>query len=102
MVNKTIKVKAGQSCALFINLDSASCSCSFNASKFPIPALKNAGIPQQVCSGKKIVLGQPKTNGYKYLWIPGTDFNSDTVAQPVAVIENTDTAAVNKKYVLTT
>ncbi len=101
-INVTIKVKAGLSCALFIILDSASCSCTFNTSKFPVPALKNAGSPQVVCSGNKIIVGKPKTNGYKYLWIPGTDFNSDTISQPVAIIENLSSSAINKKYVLTT
>jgi gliding motility-associated-like protein len=102
VINKTIRVKAGQSCALFITLDSASCSCVFNSSRFPVAELRNAGKSQNECSGKTITLGVTKTNGYRYLWTPGTDFNSDTVARPQTVIENTSATPVSKRYILTT
>ena len=101
-INKTISVKAGMSCALFVSLDSASCSCGFAYSKFPMPALYNAGNDRSICSGDTIKLGIPKVNAYRYLWTPGIEFNSDTLAQPFAVIENTDSVGIFKQYVLTT
>lgn len=101
-VSRKLTVKAGQSCALFIVLDSSSCSCSFGSMRFPVPALKNAGPPKTLCSGDRIVAGLPGTNGYRYLWAPGQDFDNDTIAQPAATINNFDTGAVSRQYVLTT
>jgi gliding motility-associated-like protein len=100
--SKTISVKAGLSCALFIVLDSASCSCSFAYAKFPVPPLRNAGGPKNVCSGEKIMLGTQKIRGFRYLWSPGTELDSDTIAQPSAFIQNFDTASIARKFVLTT
>lgn len=101
-ISKNIKVKAGQSCALFIALDSSSCSCDFTYAKFPVPALNNAGPDKTLCSGDTLVLGQKVVKGYKYLWVPGAEFKSDTLAQPKGLVENTDTIGIVKKYVLTT
>ena len=101
-ISKTVKVKAGQSCALFIALDSASCSCGFAYARFPVPGLQNAGPDRSLCSGDTIKLGEPKVNAYRYLWTPGNEFISDTVAQPTAVIQNNDSAGITKQYILTT
>ena len=101
-VSKTLKVKAGQSCALYIALDSASCSCGFTYARFPVPGLQNAGVDRSICSGDTVKLGTLKVNNYRYLWTPGSEFASDTVAQPFAVIENTDSIGIFKTYILTT
>lgn len=101
-ITKTVKVKAGQSCALFIALDSASCSCGFTYAKFPVPGLQNAGTDRSLCSGDTVRLGVSKVSSYRYLWTPGSEFVSDTVAQAVAVMENTDSAGIFKEYILTT
>ncbi|MCC6817632.1 MAG: gliding motility-associated C-terminal domain-containing protein, partial [Bacteroidia bacterium] len=101
-VTRTVKVKAGKSCALFIAIDSSSCSCDFNYSKFPIPELKNAGQDQTICSGDIFNPGTNKVSNFRYQWTPGGEFNSDTIAQPTASILNTDTATISKSYILTT
>ncbi|HEY1047749.1 MAG TPA: PKD domain-containing protein [Bacteroidia bacterium] len=99
---KSIKVKAGQSCGLFVVLDSASCSCNFNYAKFPVPILKNAGPSKSLCSGDTIQLGSPKVNGYRYVWSPGQEFIVDTLAQVKAIIINNDSIGIDKQYILTT
>ena len=101
-VNKLVKVKAGMSCALFVMIDSASCSCNFGYSKFPIPALKNAGNFQIICSGDTVKLGIQKVKGYRYLWTPSSDLSSDTSSSPFLIGLNNDTGTVQKQYVLTT
>ena len=101
-INKNIKVKAGLSCALFVMLDSASCSCNFVYSKFPIPSLKNAGISKSVCSGDTMRIGISKVNGYRYLWTPGIELKNDTISNPFAIINNSDTGKIRKQFILTT
>lgn len=101
-ISKTLDVKPGYSCALFLTLDSSSCSCVFNTAKFPVPALKNAGTSAEVCSGAKLNIGKPAVNTFKYLWWPGADFNSDTLAQPDVTVQNAGTGFITKQYVLTT
>ena len=101
-INKKIKVKAGLSCALFVLLDSASCSCNFVYSKFPIPALKNAGVSKSVCSGDTMKIGIGKVNGYRYLWSPGIELNDDTISNPFGVFNNSDTGKIRKQFILTT
>lgn len=101
-INKKIKVKAGLSCALFVQLDSASCSCNFVYSKFPIPALKNAGVSKSVCSGDTMKIGIGKVNGYRYLWSPGIELNDDTISNPFGVFNNSDTGKIRKQFILTT
>jgi gliding motility-associated-like protein len=101
-ISKNIKVKAGISCALFVMLDSASCSCNFSYSKFPIPPLKNAGFSKSVCSGDTIKIGIAKVSGYRYLWTPGSELSNDTISNPFAVISNNDTGKIKKQFILTT
>ena len=102
IINKKIKVKAGLSCALFVLLDSASCSCNFVYGKFPIPTLKNAGISKSVCSGDTMQIGIGKVNGYRYFWTPGIELNNDTISNPFSIIKNSDTGKVRKQFILTT
>ncbi len=101
-INKKIKVKAGLSCALFVMLDSASCSCNFVYSKFPIPPLKNAGISKSVCSGDTMRIGIGKVSGYRYLWTPGIELNNDTISNPFTIVNNSDTGKIRKQFILTT
>ena len=102
LVSKTVNIKAGLSCALFVMVDSATCSCNFGFAKFPVPRLKNAGLPKSICSGDTALLGLTQTNGFKYLWQPSLNLNDDTFAQPKFSLINTDTSVVFQTYVLTT
>lgn len=101
-VSKTVKIKAGKSCALFIAVDSSSCSCDFGYSKFPVPELRNAGNDQSLCSGDTFRPGETTVKGFRYQWAPGGEFNSDTISSPIARLVNNDTAGISKTYVLTT
>lgn len=101
-VNRKIRLKAGQSCALFVMLDSASCSCSFASGRFPVPVLKNAGVSGSICSGDTIKLGTKGVNNFRYVWTPGNELSNDTISKPYAVIANTDSATVSRRFILTT
>lgn len=101
-LTKKIAVKAGSSCALFVSIDSSSCSCLFASARFPIPKLKNAGNSGSICSGDTIQLGIQKVNGFSYLWTPGFELNSDTISNPYAIVNNYDTATIKKEFVLST
>ena len=102
LITKTVRIKAGLSCALFVMIDSATCSCNFSFAKFPIPRLKNAGVAKSICSGDTVSLGLTQTNGFKYLWQPSLNLNNDTLAQTKFSLINTDTNVVFQSYVLTT
>ncbi len=101
-IAKNIRIKAGISCALFVALDSASCSCGFASARFPVPVLKNAGSDAALCSGDTVNLGTFKVNAYRYQWMPGSELNSDTIANPYAIVFNQDTANVSRQFILST
>ncbi|MDI1235123.1 MAG: PKD domain-containing protein [bacterium] len=101
-INSNITIKAGYSCALFMVIDSSSCSCSFNQYRLPIPGLQNAGNDLSFCSKAPNSLGITKVNGFTYTWQPAIDLNNDTLAQPSIVFENIGNAKVTKRFILTT
>lgn len=99
---RTLKFKAGKSCALYLALDSSSCSCNFTYIKFPVPGISNAGPDRNICSADTFKAGSANVNGFRYQWSPSGQFNSDTVAQPWAVLYNNDSVARISTYYLTT
>ncbi len=101
-INTNITIKAGYSCALFMAIDSASCSCSFGQYRLPIPRLINAGNDIAFCSKNKNSLGITKVKGFTYTWQPSIDLNSDTLAQPSIIYENTGNKKETRRYILTT
>jgi len=101
-ISSSITIKAGYSCALFMVIDSSSCSCSFNQYRLPIPVLQNAGNDISFCSKSPNGLGIKKVNGFSYAWLPSIDLNSDTLAQPSIIFENIGSSKVTKRFILTT
>ncbi len=102
IINTSITIKAGYSCALFMAIDSSSCSCSFGQYRLPVPPLVNAGADISYCSRDKNTLGLTKVNGFSYAWQPSNDLNNDTLAQPSIIYENTGNKKETRKYILTT
>lgn len=102
MISKNVKLKAGKTCALFVSLDSSSCSCNFVSSKFPIPPLVNAGKDQSICSSDTFRPGSNPVSSFRYLWTSGGELSSDTISNPWAKIINNDSAEISKTYILTT
>ncbi|MBU6324974.1 MAG: PKD domain-containing protein, partial [Bacteroidetes bacterium] len=87
-VVKSLRMKAGYSCALIAVLDSASCACSFKQLRFPVPPLSNAGPDRVLCQGDSLRLGQFKTTGFTYLWEPAAAVDDETLAMPRCLLIN--------------
>lgn len=100
--NQKIRVVAGQSCNLFVTIDSASCSCNFTSAKFPIPILRNAGPDIQLCSQSNTYLGVDSTKGFKYFWTPNLYIENETKSKTKFIAQNDDTGSLRLTYILTT
>ncbi|KAI9429349.1 concanavalin A-like lectin/glucanase domain-containing protein [Russula earlei] len=61
-----------------------------------------AGVNASVCSGVNTQLGTTPNASYTYTWSPATGLSSATIANPVATLTNTSTAAVSQKYYVQT
>lgn len=102
LVTKSVQLKSGKTCALFISLDSTSCSCNFSFSRFPMPPILNAGADRELCSGDTFKAGIGSKLSFRYAWLPRGELSNDTIANPWVILSNTDSAAIEKVYVLTT
>ena len=101
-VNKSVRVAAGQSCNLFVVIDSSSCSCNFTFAKFPVPILRNAGPDIQLCSKLNTSIGIDSTKGFKYFWTPNLYLSNETKSKTQFNALNEDTGSLKISYVLTT
>ncbi len=61
-----------------------------------------AGIDVSFCSGGSASLGTATTNGYTYVWTPGTNLSDSLISNPTVTINNTGTTATSTTYILTT
>ncbi len=101
-VKRTLRVRAGYSCALIAVLDSASCACTFRQLRFPTPALANAGPDQRICEGDSLRLGTFANAGFKYLWEPAAAVDDETLARPRCLLVNQSGVSESYPLYLTT
>ncbi|MBL7900900.1 MAG: PKD domain-containing protein [Bacteroidia bacterium] len=80
-MQRKIRVKAGQSCAMLVVIDSAACSCKFGQAAFAAPRLALAGRDTAICDGKPLTIGLPAATGFNYRWDPDWLVSSPYTAQ---------------------
>lgn len=102
-INKNVKVFAGQSCALFVVLDSNTCSCNFSFSKFPAPILRNIGNKTlEICSESETTIGTTASQSFEYQWSPSLFLSSEASANTQLKPIYSDTGALHINYILNT
>lgn len=87
-IARTLRIRAGYSCAVIAVVDSAACACLFRQTRFPVPGLSNAGPDLRVCSGDSLRAGLYNSSRFKYSWEPAAAFDNDTLARPRVLLLN--------------
>jgi gliding motility-associated-like protein len=101
-ISRTLRIRAGYSCAVIAVVDSAACACLFRQTRFPVPALSNAGPDLQVCSGDSLRAGLFNTRQFSYSWEPAAAFDNDTLARPRVLLLNGSGISETYDLMLTT
>ena len=100
--SRTLKIKAGQGCALIAVVDSGACACKFGQVVFPVPALQNAGRDTSLCSGNPWRLGNAVSKWFKYTWNRSDILDSFAIGNPNYNPVNSGTSPDTQLFVLVT
>ena len=100
--SRTLKIKAGQGCALIAVVDSGACACKFGQVVFPVPALQNAGRDTSLCSGNPWGLGSAVSKWFKYSWNRSDILDSFSIGNPRYNPVNSGTNPDTQLFVLVT
>jgi gliding motility-associated-like protein len=101
-VTRTLRIKAGQSCAMLAVIDSGACACKFGQTAFPAAYFPNAGRDTSVCSGSPWKLGTLSSIWYKYSWDRTDLLDSFNIGNPVYYPENSGSIPDTQYFMLST
>jgi gliding motility-associated-like protein len=102
MVNRTLRIRAGQGCAILAVIDSAACACKFGQTIFPVPYYPNAGRDTALCSGSAWKLGSTTSRWYKYSWNRPDVLDSVSIGNPILIPINGGIVPDTQFFMLTT
>ncbi|MBS3916002.1 MAG: PKD domain-containing protein [Bacteroidetes bacterium] len=102
IVNRKLKISAGQSCGILAVLDSAACSCMFGQRLFAAPALQNAGRDTAICSAENLEIGIQSVKNFSYTWNNDQVLSDIHVANPKFIATNQSGNSESYKLILTT
>ncbi|MEK0422010.1 MAG: hypothetical protein RLZZ161_1861, partial [Bacteroidota bacterium] len=102
IMSRTLKIRAGQSCAILAVIDSAACACKFGQTIFPPAYYPNAGRDTAICSRSPWQMGTLTSKWYKYSWNRPDLLDSFFIGNPVYKPINGGTAPDTQFFQLTT
>jgi len=102
LMSRTLKIRAGRSCALLAVIDSGACACRFGQIMFPAPYYPNAGRDTSLCSGTPWKLGTTTSKWYQYRWDRTDLLDSFYIGNPVYTPINSDIVPDTQFFMLST